>query len=1140
MRLKKIKIAGFKSFAQTTEIHLPGQLIGIVGPNGCGKSNVMDAIKWVLGESRAGALRGDSMQDVLFNGSANKPPAGRAFVELLFENKGTHNLGAFGKYAEIAISRVLVRGGTSDYFINQIKVRRRDITELFSGTGLSANAYAIISQGTISNLIEAKPEELCSAIEEVAGIARYKDRKRETQNRLNDTQNHLLRLNDLLHTLSKQILHLKQQAQTAEIFQNKNNEKKETQNLLWRLRFHKAKNEAENFKIEKLKAENAFEENQIHLNSLMKEIENLMQENEKINQILQEAQHYFYAENSKWLAMTQEKNIWEKEKNHCLNQLKQLNFNQENLNKEKQELNNSFFNLENQQKESLEIIKNIQKEKEILNKKISDFENSLKKIENDYLIAQKNMQTERQNVFLWTQKNTHCLENLKKIQERKERFLNQTMEHFDENLLNDSLQYFSQKKAEKEILNQHIFEKKNALTVEKENLLGLKKQMHDDEKQKAENLSAQKVLKNFLPQQDSLFLKELKIKNGFEKAVEVILKEKLFAQKIENLNNFIENKKHFCFFEIPEENKINKIKENALIHFIDAPKDLHLILSIWLQDVLLSENLEWALNNRTILSENEVFVTPKGEIVSQYDLLLPNNQKSDLANQQKLNVLEEEENYINLKIEKNKNEILLLEKSVFEKENNIKEEMKIFNLLESEMRSLEIKIEKLKTEKKQKEQFFENLEKEKKLLLEEEKELLNQKEEIQNNLILFEKNKTETENIFTQQKTCFDIAQQNLKAQKEMLQQYLQKEKEESFKIKTRENQLNDFQNRLNKTKHILENNQKEIENQQNKLNEFNQKEWDEDMRLSLENKLKAENQLKENKEQAKNIYEKIQHLEEKRLLLTQQGIPLQQSIADFNLKETRALDTMENVKTQFLECNENEKNLWLTVENPKNYSIQHLQNKIQNLNHEIQLLGAVNLRALEELNVQIEKETYLNQQLKDLNEAVESLNNAILKIDDESKMRFNETLNAVNLHFGEMFKAVFGAGFAVLENVENGLCVLAKPPGKKNARLSMLSGGEKALTAIALVFALFLLQPAPFCLLDEVDAPLDDSNTERFCQLVKKMSDKTQFLFVSHNKIAMAMAEQLIGVTMREQGASRVVDVDIKEAILSLGDENL
>ncbi len=1129
MRLKKIKLSGFKSFAQSTEIHLSGQLVGVVGPNGCGKSNVIDAVKWVLGESRAHSLRGDSMQDVLFNGSFSKPAAGRAMVELLFENKGERDLGAFGQYAEIAVARVLLRGGNSDYFINRVKVRKRDVAELFSGTGLSSNAYAIISQGSVSQLIEAKPEELRAMVEEVAGVARYKERKKETENRLKEAQMHLARLNDLAQELAQAILNLKQQAHTTALFNAKTEEKKETQNLLWRLRFQEAKRQEESFKLERFKVESVFEKNQMELNSLVQKIEESKTENEKLNQALQGAQHQFYAENSKFLLFNQEKNAWEKEKENTQNQIQNLEKNKEEKNKEKEEWIVKLEKLK-EEKESLENhLKNNEKEKEKALFCVKNLEESfhLKKEELD--LAEQNARETNQNYLLLSREKMNLMENLKKSAERKNRLWQTSKENFDEAKFNLLLKEFEIQQKEKEILKETIFEKKNALTVEKEKAQVLKNEWHFLEKKQTENQALKKALLAVFSPKKSLFLENLSIQHGFEKAVECVLKEKWFARELENLEDLLkENLKEGCFFEKIKEEQ-NFLKE-SLINKIEAPKDFTPILSFWLKEVWVCENLEKALQERGSLKENAVFVTPKGEIIARHHVILPGNKNSDLEKQQELKRLEEEEKNLNEKIMDCKNKMEEFKNKIAQMENNIQNEEKKLSHLETILRQLEIQLEKLKTEKKQKEVFLSTWEKEKECLSLEEEKMLSQQTENELLLKKEENNKKNAEKILREKKADFENIQTLLNQEKEKYNIFIQKEKEETFKIKMMEGQMDDFQQRLIQNEKGLKNIETELERNKQYLTKLNQKEWNET--LIIENKLSAEKELKKIKEEAEKFYVFFQNLEEKRLLLTQNLIPLQNKIAEWQLKETRALDFSENIKAQFLEQNENEKNLVLPVENPQNYSQKYLQNKIQNLNHEIELLGAVNLMALEELHQKLERQTYLNQQLKDLNSAVESLQNAILKIDYESEMRFNETLSAVNVYFKQMFDEIFGGGVAVLERVENGLSVMAKPLGKKNARLLMLSGGEKALTALALVFSFFLLQPAPFCLLDEVDAPLDDANTERFCHWVKKMSEKTQFLFVSHNKIAMAMAEQLIGVTMQEQGVSRVVDVDVLQAI--------
>ena len=1139
MRLKKIKLAGFKSFAQTTEIQLPGQLIGVVGPNGCGKSNVMDALRWVLGESKASALRGDSMQDVLFNGTAQRPPAERASVELLFDTQNAKIQNEWTQFAELSVKRILTRGGGSDYFINQIRVRRRDITDLFSGTGLGANAYAIIGQGTISNIIEAKPEELRVLIEEAAGVSRYKDRRRETENRLNDTKNHLMRLNDIAQNLNEQILSLEKQAHTAQIFNDLNKEKKETQNLLWRLRFQKAKNEEEHLKLERLDAQNAFEKHQTALTAITADIEKSREENYQVGEKLQSAQHQFYVENAKWLGLEQENNYLKKQKESVQNQLLIFNNNEEKLQKELSELlqKKETFN-ENIQK-TTDNLKSLELQESESFEKIKVLENDFNEKQESFNHHQKTLLNLNQNFSLLSREKMHILENLKNIEVRFERLKTKNQKTFDEELLKQKQAELEIIVAEKNQIETQIFEKKNALTVENHHLNSLKKELNDFEKDLAQNLAQQKVLKSLgSGEKRSVLLESLQVTTGFEKALEAALNAFLFFVHVENLENAAAEK-NGGFFENPKNAENIEISNDSLFHQIQKHGDFQAILAFWLKNVLVASSLEDALQRRHELKNGECFVTKNGETITQYSLFFFNQKNSALERQAHLKRLQKEAENFNQKIAELKNLVNNQNEKITKLTVDFKNNESELKNIENKIRSVEMTITKLQTEKNEIVRFVAHFENEKKLL-EMEKIALNEKSQ-KNDLIINEESQkiTTQKNILAENESNFELSKSALNEAKNLGDSITKNKNQKSFEKRELENRFKELENNQKRLENDLKNLNEEILKNKNLLNDLNQKDLQIEIQNALALKLKAENNLREVRIEAEEKSKALQILDEKRLQFTQENAPLQAKIADYQLKETRAADLAENIKTQFLENNENDEAL-LFEKIEGQHSISYLQNLVQNLTKKIADLGAVNLMALSELQKIKEKSGYLEQQIKDLNEAMETLESAIAKIDEESLNRFNETFHAVNCNFGVLFPEIFGAGSAGLELTQNeknetGVLVYAKPPGKKNARLSMLSGGEKALCAIALIFAFFLLNPAPFCLLDEVDAPLDDANTERFCHLVKKMAQNTQFLFISHNKIAMTMAEQLVGVTMRELGVSRVVDVNIAQALKTL-----
>ena len=843
MRLKKIKLAGFKSFAQTTEIQLPGQLIGIVGPNGCGKSNVMDALRWVLGESKASALRGDSMQDVLFNGTAQRPPAERASVELLFDTQNAKNQNEWTQFAELSVKRVLTRGGGSDYFINQIRVRRRDITDLFSGTGLGANAYAIIGQGTISNIIDAKPEELRVLIEEAAGVARYKDRRRETENRLNDTRAHLMRLNDIAQNLNEQILNLEKQAHTAQIFKDLNTEKKETQNLLWRLRFQKAKNEEAQLKLERLDAQNAFEKHQMLLTNLISDIEKSRDENYQVGEKLQSAQHQFYVENAKWLGLEQENNYLKKQKESLQNQITIFQNNKEKLEKECGELRQrkeiSFLNFE---KTSADL-KELESHENKLVKKIAVLEKDFNEKRESFDFHQKILLDLNQNFSLLSREKMHILENLKNIENRQVRLNQQNQEYFDDILFQNKKTELENLIQEKNAKEAQIFEKKNTLTVENNHLNILHSQLNDLEKEKTQNMAQQKVLKTLGGnEKNSVFLQSLVIEPGFEKALEAALNTFLFFAPVEKLEDIAANSGGF--FENPVE--ISEIPQNSLFYKIQNHGEWQAILAFWLRGIFVCEDLPKALENRAQLKTGECFVTKNGETVSAHTLYFFNQKNSALERQAHLKKLENELENWNEKIVESQNMINEKKEKIEALTVDFKNNERDLKNIENKIRSVEMDITKLQTKKDELEKILLHFENENKLL-ESEKNNLNEKNQKNDMLIQSESQKIDTQkNILKESSTCFEKAKTSLDFEKNNLNEILKDKNKKYFEKKEFENRMKELENNKKRVKSELENVTENIQKNEKNLNDLNQKDLATEIQNALQSKIEAEDFLRE------------------------------------------------------------------------------------------------------------------------------------------------------------------------------------------------------------------------------------------------------------------------------------------------------
>ncbi len=805
MRLKNISLSGFKSFVDPTKISFPSSMSGVVGPNGCGKSNIIDAVRWVMGEISAKNLRGESMADVIFNGSSSRAPSSRASVELLFDNDQGRIGGEYSSYSEISVKRVLDLDGKSTYSLNGSECRRKDITDIFLGTGLGPKSYAVIEQEMATKLISSKPEELRAYIEEVAGISIYRERKKETESRIKKTRENLNRVSDIRDEIERALLKLNQQVKSAERY---------------------------NFLKEKEKK----------FNGLLKAFS--------------------------WQA-----------RNEAASKLdlsvKQTELEIEKLQTEKQKLISSIDVFRSQQ---------------------NDLQSEIDSIQEDFYSSGANLsKSEQQLVFLK--------------------------------------------------------DKKNQLSIELET-----------QKENQQNLSDRKVS---------------------------------FVKEIEDLN-----------FELKQkEPKLEKM--DASISKLDgAMSPVFILKQIMIEQSSLMNSLDdFKLNFNSKSSQD-------------LDPIINDLKKFEDKLSQLNEILEKQKDYQEEKFLSQKNDLLQLS---------------------GEITSLKVKIATISRD---------------------------------------------IASIDEQEHLVREAFESNTNQLKELEQPILELEKEMKPLLDSRVNVEDDLTNKRSKFAEISD----EIRQCERRSHEVD---------ISIE-KIRTDSQDSR---------------------VTRQGYL---SEAEIYLKQLEKDDFVLGDLLKELANDETEENLI---------------NEISKIESSISRIGPINLAAAEEYKIEEERKLEIESQFAELEKALTTLQNAIKKIDLESKTKFKDTLDQLNVKVGELFPKLFGGGHASLkltseDLLESGVFFRAMPPGKKNVNVSQLSGGEKALSAIALVFSFFSLNPAPFCILDEIDAPLDDFNTARFISMVEEMSDKVQFIFVTHNKISMEKSKHLLGVTMQEPGVSRLVSVDVDEAI--------
>jgi len=896
MRLSKIKLSGFKTFVEPTTLSLPSTIVGIVGPNGCGKSNVIDAVRWVLGESSAKYLRGESMSDVIFNGSSLRKPVSTATIELLFDNTDKKVGGEYAKYNEISTKRVMTRDGQSRYFLNGTKCRRKDITTLFLGTGLGPRSYAIVQQDTISRLIEAKPDDMRIFLEEAAGVSKYKQKRKETESRIKNTRENLNRLNDIREEIEKQLRRLKTQSNAAKRYKKYKSREKEIHAEVLFSRINSLLFKLKDNQEEVQQHQSAFDQNLTELRKTEADIEEQRVTEAEATQNFNNAQKDYFELQSKIARLEQ------------------------SIEYEKELESQKSFNVQEIQKE----LERINKEHKEDSGQINQISSALSKLEQTIITASSIVNG-----------------------------LEQTLNELEGNLQGVSEQ--------NESMTNEINELNTVVETESVKISVLSKQMTQIDDQK-------RTIKN-LHEAESIF--------------------KQLEKEIESSKIYFDPQS----FEIIT-NKLNLLGEKLVS------------LSLKFQTI----EQEITKNEGQINSSKKNLKLAKGKLAElATDKEKLDQQKIGLSNEintykQKINSQRPSLQKLELKAESNRSTISALKNAI--------------NRLESQ--KIQIKAKSLEITKG------------------------------------------------TRKKS--DPTTEVMEQLKSLLNHSLESEQA------------------LNTLREQLENIQATLRNYE----------------IDRTNKNAEVNQSRE-------ILEKYK-LSIRELEVRKEGLDDQLSANGYSY---------ESIKEKVVETlNETE-----------------LEQELEKILRSIERLGPINLAASNEYEEEAKRKDNLDSQFDDLNRALDTLSGAIKQIDDESMKRFNETFAKVNIGLKKHFPKLFDGGKAYLklekdDPLDGGVIVMARPPGKRNSNIHLLSGGEKALTAVALLFSIFELNPAPFCLLDEVDAPLDDTNVARFCEIVKEMSDSVQFVVITHNKTTMELTNQLIGVTMSEPGVSRLVTVDLDEAV--------
>jgi len=1160
MRLSKIKLAGFKSFVDPTTIEFPSNLNGIVGPNGCGKSNTIDAVRWVMGESSAKHLRGASMDDVIFSGSSSRKPVSQATVELIFDNSEGKLEGPYASFTEIAAKRMVTRDGQSKYFLNGSKCRRRDIADLFLGTGLGPRSYAIIEQGMISRLIDAKPEELRTFLEEAAGISKYKERRRETETRIRHTRENLERLDDLREEIDKQLERLQRQSRTAEKYKALKIDERRLKAEHLALRWKELNGQMEN-------REQAIEEQETRLQEVIaeqraveSELETLREQRVEQNESLNSVQARYYSLGSEISRIEQtiqhEKEMLSRQQND-LNELESaLNEIQQSLESDREQLEEIDLVL-GEAEPKLEMQRESQ---QAVNEHLHEAEQAMQEWQSswDYhneraAEPSQTAQVERTRME-HLEKNVHQLkQRQEKIEEEKRKLVGDDLEIELEQLREQSETAEMQKSEMQDRVSDVIEKIRNQREQSSQfnrDEDTLRQQLNETRARLASLEALQKAalgknenavggwLEKHGLASNSRLAENIQVDAGWEKAAETVLGSHLEAVCVDgmdavaqvlgdlqqgNLNLF--DTAGASTGESAGDSLASKIKSSVSLAGI-------------LKGVKVVDDLNQALALRASLKDDESVITKDGIwLASSW-----------------------------LRVARDKDE----KSGVLAREQEIKELQLVLEEQDMSLEELEVKIQDVRAQQQnleqQREQWQAELNNTHSQCAQIQAQLTSGQSKLEQllsrNQNLQEESVELVKNIERQQDEMESARRKRNEAMTQM--EELSREREElSGKRETLQNQLLEARSKAQSEresvhelaiqiesrrtlKRNLEQNiermARQLESQQQRREELNTsldtvksgEDKAQELETLLEERLQVEEQLTEARRSVEGIDNSLRQLEQKRSEIEQKSQMIRSSLEQARLNTSEVKVRSQTVQEQLAETDFNAEEL--LQELGDDARIDSWARKVEEIAQRISRLGPINLAAIDEFEEQNKRKEYLDAQHADITEALETLEAAIAKIDKETRSKFKDTYEHVNARIQEMFPRLFGGGQAYLELtgddlLDTGVVVMARPPGKRISHIQLMSGGEKALTAVALVFAIFELNPAPFCMLDEVDAPLDEANVGRFCSLVKAMSKTVQFIFITHHKVTMEMAEKMNGVTMREAGVSRLVSVDIEEA---------
>ena len=1159
MRLKSIKLAGFKSFVDPTTVSFPSNMCAVVGPNGCGKSNVIDAVRWVMGESSAKNLRGESMTDVIFNGSVNRQPVGQASIELIFDNHDGGIGGEYASYSEISIRRLVTREAQSEYFLNGTRCRRRDITDIFLGTGLGPRSYAIIEQGMISRLIESKPEELRIFIEEAAGISKYRERRKETESRMRRTVENLERLTDLRDELERQLQHLERQSQAAEKYgefkQEERELKAQLQTLQWR-----------DFDLGVRECAQAIGELEVKLESVQAEhqqvdtaIEQHRVEHTERSDLFGEVQGTYYSLGAE-VARIEQTIAHQQERGRQLSE--DLQRTRDNLSESETHLREDRSKLtvwdEELQRLAPEVT-SLQATEQQSAQALLQAEEAMHGWQQQWDEFNSRAAKPRQQAEVQQSRLQHLEQAMQRLQSRitqldeEQRGLAPGDDDAEVAQLGEQQSSLEANMGSLEARGEHLLTELNEaressdrcgreLNEARSELQQMKgRQASLEALQQAARESSDQAVGDWLEAQQlsrqPRLLEKMQVQDGWQLAVETVLGDYLQAVCVDDigaLGGMLEGLEQggLSLIEQTESVPAGPAYLASRVSHAGGAESL-------LAGVRAVDDLATAMVQRGSLAAGESIVTRDGIWLGASWLRVTRRGEEHggvIERQQELDSLavsietrQQRVAGLERKLQQAQGQLKALEGQRQDSQRQLQQVTREHAQLSSRLSAHRAKLEQLiaRRERIQREagdarnQFRGEQE-----AMTEARTLLSaaiesmESDSLQRESLLSTRDET---------RNTLDTVRQQARHDKDAAHQVAMRQQSLQTQAAAMKDTISRIQGQVAQLVERREGLEKSLGDNDSPLTGLQA-----DLEKQLALRLASESELAVARQQVAEVEHLLREAEQQRAVIEQRSATVRAELEQHRLTHQGLQVQRENVQKLLTDSDYVAEEVLGRL--PEDANEPEWQRSLERVANRIARLGPINLAAIDEYTLQSERKQYLDAQNEDLVSALETLEAAIRKIDKETRNRFRETFDQVNNGLRELFPRVFGGGSAYLEMtgddlLDTGITIMARPPGKKNSTIHLLSGGEKALTALALVFAIFQLNPAPFCMLDEVDAPLDDANVARYARMVKEMAGKVQFIFITHNKITMEMADQLMGVTMHEPGVSRLVSVDVDEA---------